>query len=142
MNKPEMVALCSSELYGLLAVGSQTGITLVDPKTPEPLADIAGPDGDYGVRSLEFCGHLLSCGGGVGRLSFFDVRKGWLSGRNGEPFLQSSPHWLTGSPTHHHGQLVTSAIYAHEWNADSVQLVCGGGPLMLSIQGFYSAVWC
>ena len=59
----------------LAAAGSQSHITLIDPRLGRAVQDVLSVDAHHGVRSLVFKGeHLLSSGSGRGRISFLDLR--------------------------------------------------------------------
>ncbi|KAL0075600.1 WD40-repeat-containing domain protein [Phycomyces blakesleeanus] len=59
----------------LIAVGSQAHITFADPRQERCAQSFNSQDEFWGVRSLAFGSeHILTCGGGRGRLSFIDTR--------------------------------------------------------------------
>jgi WD repeat-containing protein 40A len=93
----------------LLAVGSQTHVTLVDSRQCVPvstwahtgiLSSFPSIDEKMGVRSLVWQDHVVTIGGGYGRLSFYDTRK------NG--YLNLLPDDDTDPPTHHHNMSYSS----------------------------------
>lgn len=71
-NKRELVCLALNSQ--LIAVGSQQHITLIDVRCGHISRHILSADEGWGVRSLSFTHNMITCGGGRGRLSFFDLR--------------------------------------------------------------------
>jgi WD repeat-containing protein 40A len=83
----ELVCMACDPTHNLFMVGSQTHVHFIDPRVPhlvvgeEPQAAqvvgrINSNDSDWGIRSLVVEEDVLSVGGGMGRLSFYDLRKG------------------------------------------------------------------
>jgi WD repeat-containing protein 40A len=70
---PVCIAMCSYST--LLAIGSQYYISLLDPRQQKPTQTIPSLDSNWGVRSVCFNNHLLTIGGGKGRIAFIDTRK-------------------------------------------------------------------
>ncbi|KAI9497003.1 WD40-repeat-containing domain protein [Zychaea mexicana] len=157
---------------GLLAVGSQEHVTLLDPRlscTASAEQEFPSQDQDWGVRSLAFHDHIVTCGGGLGRVSFYDIRKKAFipsnsntttsSSSSSSPSLLSSPPlsdtfcsvssgWLDESSsiyqTYFHGQhrLMPQAVYTLEYSPDdSGKLFTAGGPIQSSLRGCYAALW-
>jgi WD repeat-containing protein 40A len=106
-------------------------------------------DEGWGVKSLSTFDHLVTVGGGLGRLSFFDVRKC--------EYL-ALPHHDQDSAIFRqcHGALRDSPVRAeyarrrlptlcglmsHAWDASRSRLLVAGGPLFADLSGIYAAVW-
>ncbi|KAI9274488.1 WD40-repeat-containing domain protein [Phascolomyces articulosus] len=159
---------------GLLAVGSQEHVTLLDPRlssTASAAQEFPSQDQDWGVRSLAFQDHIVTCGGGLGHLSFYDIRNksfipsssmttttskittssssSSLSSNSSDTFCSVSSGWLDESSsiyqTYFYGQhrLMPQAIYTLEYSPDdSGKLFTAGGPIQSSLRGCYAALWC
>ena len=72
-------AMCLATDGKTIALGSQRHVTLLDPRDASSRRDARLVNGSVdGVRSLSFRGDgkLLTCGGGGGAITFFDVRAG------------------------------------------------------------------
>ncbi|KAK9827700.1 hypothetical protein WJX81_001747 [Elliptochloris bilobata] len=159
----EREVVCMAMSDGLVAVGSQSHVSLVDPRCQAPVQDVASLDTDHGVRSLCFLDHLLSCGTGRGRVSFYDLRaSAWMDldpepdapqrasgcgggARRSRGFQQLGPGWLCQTDPvymeHFMGQEVFNACYAHAWDPTCTKLLCVGGPLAYGLRGSYMALW-
>lgn len=89
---------------------------------------------------MSFHQHLLTAGGGQGRLSFYDMRTSsfiQLPGCDGvQLFYKVGKGWLDRTTeiylTHFAGTTVENAIYAHAWSPSGTRLFSAGGPLMVS----------
>ena len=140
---------------GLLAVGSQEHVTLLDPRLSSAASvaqEFPSQDQDWGVRSLSFQDHIVTCGGGLGRISFFDIRnKAFIpsSTTASTSFYSVSSGWLDESSpiyqTYFYGQhrLMPQAVYTLEYSPDdSRKLFTAGGPIQSSLRGCYAALWC
>jgi len=58
----------------LYAIGSQSYVTIIDPRSTTIAHKIPSLDDGWGVRALSFKYYNLAVGGGYGRLSFYDLR--------------------------------------------------------------------
>lgn len=70
----ETVCLTSNPDANLFAVGSQSHISVIDPRTPSIVHVADSCDEGWGVRSLDFKSHIITSGGGYGRVGFYDLR--------------------------------------------------------------------
>ncbi|KAK9918446.1 hypothetical protein WJX75_004149 [Coccomyxa subellipsoidea] len=156
-HSKEVVCLAMND--SLLAVGSQSHITLVDPRKKTPVQDVESLDEGHGVRSLNFLDHLLSAGSGRGRLFFYDMRASAyldLDIAAEQPHLGSSmavdrgclqcgTGYLNQTDTvyleHFSGEQVFNACYSHAWDPTRTRLAAVGGPLAYGLRGSYMAVW-
>ncbi|KAI8148675.1 WD40-repeat-containing domain protein [Fennellomyces sp. T-0311] len=153
----ELVCMAAQQQGNLLAIGSQEHVTLVDSRlslTASAAQEFQSQDQDWGVRSLAFQGHIVTCGGGFGRVSFYDIRnKAFITSFGSSitdppSYCSVSSGWLDeGSPvyqTYFYGQhrLTPQAVYTLEYSPDdSRKLFTAGGPIQNSLRGCYAAVW-
>ncbi|BDA46679.1 DDB1- and CUL4-associated factor 12 [Coccomyxa sp. Obi] len=156
-HSKEVVCLAMSD--SLLAVGSQSHITLVDPRKKTAVQDIESLDDAHGVRSLNFLDHLLSCGSGQGKLFFYDLRASAyldLSPVAEQPHLSSvaapergclqcgTGYLNMSDPVyleHFSHEQVFNACYSHAWDPSQTRLAAVGGPLAYGLRGTYMSVW-
>ncbi|EIE19636.1 WD40 repeat-like protein [Coccomyxa subellipsoidea C-169] len=157
-HSKEVVCLAMSD--NLVAVGSQSHITLVDPRQKTPVQDVESLDEGHGVRSLNFLDHLLSAGSGRGRVFFYDLRasayldldiaakRQHLGASLSEPergCLQCGTGYLNQTDPvyleHFSGEQVFNACYSHAWDPTRTRLAAVGGPLAYGLRGSYMAVW-
>ncbi|KAG2217205.1 hypothetical protein INT45_011643 [Circinella minor] len=142
---------------GLLAVGSQEHVTLLDPRLSSASStaqEFPSQDQDWGVRSLAFQEHIVTCGGGLGHVSFYDIRNkafipSFTTTTSSTSFCSVSSGWLDESSsiyqTYFYGQhrLIPQAVYTLEYSPDdSGKLFTAGGPIQSSLRGCYAALWC
>jgi len=74
-NAREPVSMCQDDIHGLLAVGDVEYVTLIDMRTQQGVVkSFESLDDKWGVRSLAFNRHILTIGGGYGKITFFDMR--------------------------------------------------------------------
>eukprot|EP00270_Netrium_digitus_P010863 TRINITY_DN3393_c0_g1_i1.p1 TRINITY_DN3393_c0_g1~~TRINITY_DN3393_c0_g1_i1.p1 ORF type:complete len:381 (+),score=20.54 TRINITY_DN3393_c0_g1_i1:161-1303(+) len=137
----------------LVAIGSQNFITLMDLRCGHVLKKISSADSHWGVRSLSFRNNVLTCGGGQGKISFYDLASQkyiQLSDtcHGNDPLEQFS--YCTGKGVlehndvyldHFSGQRIQHAVYAHQYDYTGTRLLVGGGPLPYGLKGCYLAVW-
>ncbi len=71
----ECVAMCWNETHQFLAVGSQSHIAFLDARAGGYIGAVPSVDEGWGVRSLSAHDVVVTVGGALGRLSFFDIRK-------------------------------------------------------------------
>eukprot|EP00158_Paraphelidium_tribonemae_P004500 Partr_v1_DN26789_c3_g1_i4_m8598 putative ddb1 and cul4 associated factor len=155
-------AVCTSQdaTKNLYAIGSQKCITLIDPRIPGGLVhDIESADEGFGVRSLAWNSNILTIGGGLGRLSFYDLRtQNYLHVvRDDKPLAEEKAHekwagnyrrtgagWLchdTMQRSYFSNQTIPNAVYTMAYDASGSRLFTGGGPLQMCLRGSYAAVW-
>jgi len=146
----------------LVAVGSQSHITLIDVRAPHGSKQctaahyIPAVDTAYGVRSLSMSDHVLTSGSGQGRISFLDLRsiaylpvRGGVQGSGCMPmdeslYLQSGEGYMVADgiyEEHFAGTSVCSASYTHAWDPSGTRLFVGGGPLPYGLRGCYMGIW-
>lgn len=157
-EKRELVCLAMD--HSLVAVGSQSYIAFVDIRCGH-VKTFKSADGNWGVRSLSFKDNIVTCGGGKGKISFFDLRKeAYIKLRSAPKKLshcQPIPpmsieliSYSTGKGTldlnevyesHFAGQSIHQAVYAHDWDMSGTKLLVAGGPLPFGLRGCYVAIW-
>jgi WD repeat-containing protein 40A len=70
----EIVCMALDQEHHIAAVGSQSHISLIDPRIKSVVQIFDSLDDGWGVRSLQIRHGLATIGGGLGRISFFDLR--------------------------------------------------------------------
>eukprot|EP00164_Ancoracysta_twista_P011241 GFYU01017268.1.p1 GENE.GFYU01017268.1~~GFYU01017268.1.p1 ORF type:complete len:437 (-),score=-14.21 GFYU01017268.1:70-1380(-) len=136
------VSLCQEQ--NLYAVGSQRHIMFVDPRTASVVQVVPSLDEGFGVRSLSFNSNILTVGGGVGRISFYDMRGMYLPVADDRPYLTVGPGWLRRDAiyeAHFMGMQFPNAVYTHCYDPTRSRLFAAGGPLPFGLGGSYAAVW-
>ncbi|CAI2187944.1 9463_t:CDS:2 [Funneliformis geosporum] len=149
----ENVCLAMNSKANLFAIGSQAHITIVDPRTSSIAHEVGSVDEGCGVRSLSFNDHIITTGGGYGRLSFYDLRAqeylDFLPQSNSKKSLtlnykETGSGWLNRDAVymnHFAGYSIQNAIYALSYDESGTKLFTGGGPLQLDLKGSYAAIW-
>ncbi|KAL3151622.1 hypothetical protein ABBQ38_012613 [Trebouxia sp. C0009 RCD-2024] len=67
--------VCMGITQDMVAVGSQSHVTLLDPRLSQPTIKVVNSvDPGQGVRSVGIMDNILSSGSGRGRIAFFDLR--------------------------------------------------------------------
>ncbi|KAI9317011.1 WD40-repeat-containing domain protein [Dichotomocladium elegans] len=149
--------VCLAHQHQRLAVGSQSHITLLDPRCAGGSVHVfESQDKSWGVRSLALHDPIVTCGGGMGRVSFYDLRSqayvlraGLAEGDTPHPpdYYNVSGGWLDEANTiyrsYFHGQhrLAPQAVYTLTYSPDETKLFTAGGPIQTSLKGCYAAVW-
>ncbi|TPX32075.1 hypothetical protein SmJEL517_g04738 [Synchytrium microbalum] len=70
----ETVCLAADTKRNLYAVGSQSHISLIDPRVGSLVHVLDSCDETWGVRSISMERDMVTVGGGLGRISFYDLR--------------------------------------------------------------------
>ncbi|KAF9282478.1 DDB1- and CUL4-associated factor 12, partial [Mortierella alpina] len=144
----ETVCLTSNPDANLFAVGSQSHISVIDPRTPSIVHVADSCDEGWGVRSLDFKSHIITSGGGYGRVGFYDLRaQRYLDGfddKSDRAYHEIGQGWLNRD-TAYAGSIIgfqiRNAIYAMEYDSTGTRLFAAGGPLQLGLCGSYAALW-
>jgi WD repeat-containing protein 40A len=145
----ETVCLGSEPLHHLVAVGSQGHISLIDTRLSKIVQTIESVDDGWGVRSLYSHQGLLTVGGGMGRISFYDIRGQnylqWTTNENGvQNAMESGKGWIFKDAIynrHFHGLKVRNAVYTIAYDEHHTRLFAAGGPLQLNLKGSYAGLW-
>ncbi|GBC45853.1 uncharacterized protein OCT59_013715 [Rhizophagus irregularis] len=149
----ENVCLTMNSKANLFAVGSQEHISVVDPRTSSIVHEISSVDEGCGVRSLSFNNHMITTGGGYGRISFYDLRAQqylcFPPESNSDKSLvldykETGVGWLNRDSVymnHFAGYSIQNAVYALSYDDSGTKLFTGGGPLQLDLKGSYAAIW-
>ncbi|KAF9131727.1 DDB1- and CUL4-associated factor 12 [Mortierella sp. 14UC] len=99
VRSTETVCLTSNADANLFAVGSQSHITVIDPRTSGLVHEIESCDEGWGVRALDFKSHIITTGGGFGRLGYYDLRAqryldGFDNDQSTRPYQDIGSGWL------------------------------------------------
>jgi hypothetical protein len=87
--------MAGNERHGILAVGSQANILIIDPRGDSPVHTFTSINEYSGVRSLDFTRHINTSGGGLGRVGGCDVRAHeYLRFDDDQSFHCTSPGWF------------------------------------------------
>jgi len=149
----ETVCLSGNSRENFYCVGSQSHISVIDPRSESLVHIIDSVDEGWGVRSLTFNSHVITTGGGYGRLSFYDLRaqaymefpevdvEGNVHQRK---YKQAGAGWLNRDAVymnHFAGLPIQNAIYTMSYDDSGTKLFVGGGPLQLGLKGSYAGLW-
>ncbi|KAG0224529.1 DDB1- and CUL4-associated factor 12 [Actinomortierella wolfii] len=145
----EAVCMAANPYANLYAVGSQAHISILDPRTANTVHIIDSCDEGWGVRALEFKSHIITTGGGYGRLSFYDLRAqryldGFVHGPSNKQYLEIGEGWLDRDTAIAGGMAgfpIRNAVYAMQYDDTGTRLFAAGGPLQLDLSGSYAALW-
>jgi WD repeat-containing protein 40A len=139
-GRHDLVSMAVDDTIGIIAVGSQSKISLYDIRQNQIIKDIPSLDDGQGVRSLNIDGNIVSIGGAIGRLSFFDLIKSEYIKLN-----ESAPEQLyfkTGNGWKlNESSAIKHAIYTHNFNHSKTKLFVAGGPINYHDVGSYASVW-
>jgi len=133
----ELVCMAVDFERNLFAIGSQLVALLIDPRIPCAIKSIPSNDTDQGIRSVSFLENYLGIGGGMGRLSIYDLRAGRYlpqHGRKRHQWFATDCGWLERDNTfltYFNDQEIPHAIYTHSFSPMATYLFIGGGPLMV-----------
>ncbi|KAI8353698.1 WD40-repeat-containing domain protein [Mortierella sp. GBAus27b] len=146
IHTSETVCITSNAETNLFAVGSQSHISLIDPRSSNIVHVIDSCDEGWGVRSLDFKSHILTTGGGFGRIGFYDVRAQRYLDEfdNGKKYLEVGHGWLNYESIIAMSVpdiQIRSAVYAMEYDCSGTRLFAAGGPLQLRLNGAYAGLW-
>lgn len=130
----------------LYAVGSQSHINLVDPRSPNTLTTVISRYRGGGIRSLSFKEDVLTIGTGVGHVLFFDIKAGKYFDCNcGHACTLNVGHgWLLHDENYREYFMdnnYPNAIYTHEYDLSGTRLFTAGGPLPAGLWGNYAGLW-
>jgi WD repeat-containing protein 40A len=138
-------------INNLYAIGSQSRITFIDARTDAAIVhSIESLDEAFGVRSLAWNRNILTVGGGIGRISFFDLKMlSYLpvtdtKDAQSQFYKSAGQGWIDRShplTELFYGMRTSNAIYTLDYSPDYTRLFAAGGPLQLRLRGSYASVW-
>ncbi|KAF9923215.1 DDB1- and CUL4-associated factor 12 [Linnemannia zychae] len=145
----ETVCLTSNPDANLFAVGSQSHITIVDPRIPCLVHETESCDEGWGVRALDFKSHIITTGGGFGRIGYYDLRAqryldGFDNGRSTRRYQEIGAGWLNRDTDYADsvtGIMIRNAVYSLQYDSTGTRLFAAGGPLQLGLCGSYAGLW-
>jgi len=151
--------VCSTidEESGICIVGSSEHVSMVDFRTARGISHIIPSlDEGCGVRTVGIRHQVITVGGGLGRMSFYDMR----ASKYMDILPGKSQHWKKEAG---HGQsfftvgdgflkrdnifeeffqqhVMQHAVYTHAYDPSGTKLFVGGGPRYFGLTGCYAAV--
>ncbi|XP_013378753.1 DDB1- and CUL4-associated factor 12 [Lingula anatina] len=130
----------------LYAVGSQSHVTLIDPRTMKNSLTILSRQRGCGIRSVSFNESVVTIGTGAGAVLFYDLRTGkYLQCNCGHAcMLNVGKGWLRHDDAYRDFFMdleYPNAIYTHCYDASGTKLFTAGGPLPAGLWGNYASVW-
>lgn len=146
----ETVCMSLDAIDHVVSVGSQAHISMIDPRLGKIIHTFESLDEGWGVRSLSIHANLVTVGGGLGRISFYDLRaQRYLHWEKSDlvkdqAFLRSGKGWLNKDQIyqrHFQGIEVSNAVYTLSYDQSYGRLFSAGGPLQLNLKGSYSGLW-
>lgn len=148
-NSKENVCMCVSKSKILYAIGSQSHVNLVDPRSKHTLTTIISKFRGGGIRSVSFREDIITIGTGTGHILFFDLKAGKYleSGCGHSCSLVLGKGWLLhdenymGFFMHQYNQDFPNAIYTHQYDDTGTRLFVAGGPLPAGLWGNYAGLW-
>lgn len=157
-DQEDLVCVGVDSDLNLFACGGRDYISVADPRMDTLLLNVLSMDEASGVRSVAFHQRMLSMGGGLGRLSFFDLVAGKFvpcqpesnnNVNNDDDDDREAPrynryfHELGAGYAAPNAVVDDSkqALYTHGWNDRQSRLFTGGGPLLIGVDGAYAGVW-
>jgi WD repeat-containing protein 40A len=146
----ETVCVALDEGRGIISVGSQAHVSMIDPRQKDVINNFESLDEGWGVRAMSINHNLITIGGGYGRISFYDLRANsylkWDS--NDTPIVKT---WLQSGKgslikdyiyeRHFQGMRINNAIYTVNYDPSGLKLFSAGGPLQLNLKGSYASIW-
>jgi len=162
IHTQETVCLGVDLDHHLYAVGSQSHVSILDPRCSSIVHSFTSCDDSWGVRSMSVDGGILTVGGGLGRISFYDLiaqkyldwnpklasphstNSTFVKSESEVKYLQSGTGWLCRDEmyiNHFQGARIHNAIYTMSYDQSGSRLFTAGGPLQLALQGSYAALW-
>ncbi|KAF9194911.1 hypothetical protein BGZ50_005544 [Haplosporangium sp. Z 11] len=143
----ETVCVASNRDTNLFAVGSLANISIIDSRSSSIVHEAESCDIErdvrWGVRSLDFKSHIITTGGGSGRIGYYDLRAqryldGFENGQSKTTFQEIGAGWMnrdTAYAVSLSGFMVRNAVYAMEYDSTGTRLFAAGGPLQLGLCG-------
>ncbi|BFU18713.1 WD domain, G-beta repeat containing protein [Entamoeba histolytica HM-1:IMSS-B] len=134
----ELVTMDVKQDGNVIAVGSRSFTTILDPRDKNEVVIIGHVDVNWGVRSVLFLDNYLVIGGGSGSVSFVDMRK---PGN----YKHTIYHKCSGTVRNTFPDMnetdIPQAVYTISSNPSKTNLFVGGGPLLVGVSGYFGSVW-
>ena len=160
-HRKETVCVEINQDKGQIIVGSQSHIQIFDPRCElsQSLQVIDSLDKNWGCRTISCYTDLLTIGGGLGRLSFYDLRASKymecapkhksLHGKKSEEKLAYrtiDKGWVKEDDVYQnifamHSLPRPTAVYTHCYNPQRSKLFAAGGPTPYGLCGSAASVY-
>ncbi|KAG2182981.1 hypothetical protein INT44_005962 [Umbelopsis vinacea] len=142
----EAVCMAGNMQNATVAIGSQAHVAIMDARSGSSVHTFQSVNDYTGVRSLDYCDYIITSGGGMGHIGWYDLRAQRYLKIDGQDFRSASAGWfavendLQNSSGGWHGN-PTKAIYTLKYNHQRTKLFAAGGPLEANIKGASAGVW-
>ena len=127
----ELITMDVKENDNLIAVGSRSYTSLIDPRSNGEITCISHVDLNWGVRKVLFLDNYLIIGGGSGIVSFVDLRKH-------DNYRHIIYHKCNGVARHHYQNVnendIPQAVYTMSYNTSKTNL-------LVEISGYFGSIW-
>lgn len=143
-DRQDLVALAVNEDRNVVAVGSQAGTFMFDPRESSALGRLECIGDRWGVRCLTFNKDVLTIGSGGGTIAFYDLRQASLRRIQSSSCLKCSSGSMqqpAESIAAEIGGTSPQAAYTIQYDCMNTKVFVGGGPLISGVVGCYAAVW-
>ncbi|KAL1917804.1 uncharacterized protein VTP21DRAFT_3638 [Calcarisporiella thermophila] len=151
----ELVATAADPSQRLFAVGSQAQVAFVDSRMRSEVHTAPSLDEEWGVRSLAFSEHVVAVAGGLGRISFYDLRARAYVDLAGSSIRGDCPQqtkewfetghgwlcWNDNQLQHHLANYACNVVHSMTYDESGMRLLTTGGPLYQGVCGSYAAIW-
>lgn len=131
---------------GTLAIGSQAHISIIDPRSGLPVHTFPSINEYSGVRSLDFTESVITTGGGLGRIGWYDLRAHEYINLGEQDFYSTNPGWFDKENELYTGSVADrglhiNAVFTLSYSPHRTKLFTAGGPLQANLKGSYAGVW-
>ena len=143
----EAVCLNINKDKGQIIVGSQAHISIMDPRDDaNKFKYVQSVDQGWGVRTVSAQYDLLTIGGGLGRLSFYDLRNNQYIKYTKNKYFAINPGWTRQDDIYtnvfiEHQLPTPTAIYSHCYSPNHNKLFVGGGPTPFGLFGSFVSIF-
>lgn len=131
----------------LFTIGSNDVVTFFDTRIKEQILEIPNMNGLMGTRSLEwYDNNVLSIGGGLNHLSFFDIRinRGFIKFETQPKIYNIDKGWIREDALYeqinNYGDNSQVAIYTHSYNRYKNKIFAAGGPTAYGLFGSHITI--
>ncbi|KAH8550635.1 WD40-repeat-containing domain protein [Umbelopsis sp. PMI_123] len=142
----EAVCMTGNEQNTTVAIGSQAHVSILDIRCGSFVHTFQSINEYTGVRSVDFYEYIITSGGGMGHIGWYDLRAQDYLKMDGQDFRCASTGWfetendLQGDSEAWRGNSI-SAVYTLKYNRQRTKLFTAGGPLEANIKGANAGVW-